>query len=194
MFLIVCAVFIRFWAAFRFWLASNAEPSLFCFHVSVHHNSHCAFYARINQNVFSLAIGLKYLHERGIIHRDLKPHNLLLTERSSNAELKIADFGFARFVIDMMESFLGSPLYMAPEMIRRERYTSKSDLWSVGVIFYEMLTGRTPYHDAKSHLELAEMVMKQSIPFPTRVSPLCRDLLSGTHQKVSVDRIRGSFW
>jgi serine/threonine protein kinase len=137
----------------------------------------------------SLAVGLKYLHERGIIHRDLKPHNLLLTDRTASAELKIADFGFARFATDMMESFLGSPLYMAPEMIRRERYSSKSDLWSVGVIFYEMLTGKTPYHDAKSHHELAEMVMKQSITFPSRISPLCRELLAGLLQKKPKERI-----
>lgn len=136
-----------------------------------------------------LAVGLKYLHERGIIHRDLKPHNLLLTDRNSSAELKIADFGFARFATDMMESFLGSPLYMAPEMIRRERYSTKTDLWSVGVIFYEMLTGKTPYHDAKSHHELAEMVMKQSIQFPPRLSPLCRELLSGLLQKKPKERI-----
>lgn len=89
----------------------------------------------------------------------------------------------------MMESFLGSPLYMAPEMIRRERYSNKTDLWSVGVIFYEMLTGRTPYHDAKSHIELSEMVMKQPIPFPPRVSPLCRDLLSGLLQKKPKERV-----
>lgn len=140
-------------------------------------------------SVHFAAVGLKYLHERGIIHRDLKPHNLLLTDRAASAELKIADFGFARFSIDMMESFLGSPLYMAPEMIRRERYSNKSDLWSVGVIFFEMLTGRTPYHDAKSHHELADMVMKQPIPFPPRASPLCRELLAGLLQKKPKERI-----
>lgn len=92
----------------------------------------------------SAASGLKYLHENGIIHRDLKPHNsmlmnvvgtdgvVLLSEKSFSADVKIADFGFAREVRAQMQSILGSPLYMAPEILQGKTYSSKSDLWSVG--------------------------------------------------------------
>lgn len=86
-----------------------------------------------------LAAGLKYLHARGIIHRDLKPANILIT---GNLLLKIADFGFARKsnTIDLYTSLVGTPLYMAPE-VYKSNYSSKCDIWSAGVIFYEMLTG-----------------------------------------------------
>jgi serine/threonine-protein kinase ULK/ATG1 len=78
--------------------------------------------------------------KKNIIHRDLKPANILMCD----GQLKIADFGFAIKVCDAAKSNkynVGSPLYMAPESLRRNEYTLKTDIWSLGIIFYEMLTG-----------------------------------------------------
>ena len=101
--------------------------------------------------------GLAFLHERRIIHRDLKPQNLLLAEplrgtASDAFVLKIADFGFAREMREQMaETMCGSPLFMAVEILRGERYTESADLWSTGAILYYLLTGQPPFKADTAH-------------------------------------------
>ena len=89
--------------------------------------------------------GFKYLYRHEIIHRDLKPANILL----HNDRCKISDFGFAKdleFGEDtVLKSIVGTPLYMSPQILNKKSYTNKSDLWSVGLIFYEMIYGQTPW-------------------------------------------------
>jgi serine/threonine-protein kinase ULK2 len=97
--------------------------------------------------VFMQQVLQGYLHfaRRDIIHRDLKPANILVTDAQ---QLKIADFGFAIKTAEALKSNkynVGSPLYMAPESLRRNEYTLKTDIWALGVIFFEMLTGETPW-------------------------------------------------
>ncbi|XP_033372933.1 serine/threonine-protein kinase ULK3 isoform X3 [Parus major] len=84
-----------------------------------------------------LACALKFLHDRNISHLDLKPQNILLSS-PENPQLKLADFGFAQYMSPWDEKHVlrGSPLYMAPEMVCRQHYDSRADLWSVGVILY----------------------------------------------------------
>lgn len=81
-----------------------------------------------------------------MIHRDLKPENIIFKEGIA----KIADFGFAKIVDDMdvanAHTFLGTPLYCAPEIFEGKPYDSKADVWSLGCIFYEMLYGRVPFN------------------------------------------------
>jgi len=133
--------------------------------------------------------GLRYLHEKGIIHRDLKPQNILLSEDSHGATLKICDFGFARFIEAQMTSILGSPLYMAPEIMMGRSYTAKSDLWSVGCIFFEMLAGSTPLKP-NSMVHLRQLVSDANpIVFPPEISNHCKDLIHGLLQKKSSDRL-----
>ncbi|MQL86770.1 hypothetical protein Taro_019298 [Colocasia esculenta] len=94
-----------------------------------------------------LAVGLQVLREHNLIHRDLKPQNLLLSSTDDNSTLKIADFGFARPLQPrgLAETLCGSPLYMAPEIMQLQKYDAKADLWSVGVILFQLLTGKTPF-------------------------------------------------
>lgn len=94
-----------------------------------------------------IAAGLCVLHRENVLHRDLKPQNILLSDGTDSPMLKIADFGFARALQpqDMAATVCGSPLYMAPEILRHEPYDARADLWSVGAIMFEVLMGKTPF-------------------------------------------------
>ncbi|KAK4686792.1 serine/threonine-protein kinase ULK2, partial [Tremellales sp. Uapishka_1] len=129
--------------------------------------------------VGQLALALKFLRTQNLIHRDIKPQNLLLQPATAEeiAEghpygipvLKVADFGFARFLpaTALADTLCGSPLYMAPEILRFEKYDAKADLWSVGAVLYEMAVGRPPFR-AANHVELLRKIEKgdDKIKFP----------------------------
>lgn len=120
-----------------------------------------------------LLSGLKYLRSKGIVHRDLKPQNLLLTSLNpSKMKLKIADFGFAKYVRNsnvLLETVCGSPLYMAPEILKQQKYDDKADLWSVGVILFEMVFGVLPFMASN----LIELIQKLDTPLviPHQMGP-----------------------
>uniref|UniRef100_A0A8C0ZKB7 Serine/threonine-protein kinase ULK3 n=1 Tax=Cyanistes caeruleus TaxID=156563 RepID=A0A8C0ZKB7_CYACU len=127
-----------------------------------------------------LACALKFLHDRNISHLDLKPQNILLSS-PENPQLKLADFGFAQYMSPWDEKHVlrGSPLYMAPEMVCRQHYDSRADLWSVGVILYEALFGKPPFA-SRSFAELEEKIRSdRAVELPSRpqLSLECRDLL-----------------
>ena len=136
-----------------------------------------------------LAEGLEYLKDHNIMHRDLKPQNILV---SDDYILKITDFGFARYIDSNMiiQTLCGSPMYMAPEIMKYKKYNDKSDLWSVGVIMYEILAGKVPFK-AKNFIDLIKCVNKKKITFPINIeiSDSCRELLFGLIEKKPEDRI-----
>jgi len=121
-----------------------------------------------------IASGLDYMHERGVIHRDLKPSNILLDD-DGNAYL--SDFGLARFTnaVNASEDAMhvaGSPAYIAPELVRGEGGTHLSDIYSMGVILYEMLCGRHPF--ATSEGGVSALLYKQARekpPSPRQFNP-----------------------
>ena len=145
------------------------------------------------QFAIQLMNGLKYLHSMDIIHRDLKPQNILLSEYSENAILKIADFGFARHFDPrngMVDTMCGSPLYMAPEILKFNKYDSKADLWSIGIIIYQMITKHTPFN-GQNHIELLKNIERSKVKFPKNIniSNECKDLLIRLLRKNPMKRL-----
>ena len=133
--------------------------------------------------------GLKYLLSKHIIHRDLKPQNILVSDDNT---LKICDFGFARhFKTDMMfGTICGSPLYMAPEIMSKNKYGNKVDLWSLGVIIFEMLYGTVPFK-GKNIIELIKNIDTKLVVFPSNfnVTTDCKLLLNNLLQKNPKNRL-----
>lgn len=168
-----------------------------------------------------LASALEFLRNKNLIHRDVKPQNLLLIPSPlflANAEpqanpfvrsndslvpvvgleslptLKLADFGFARSLpsTSLAETLCGSPLYMAPEILRYEKYDAKADLWSVGTVTYEMMTGKPPFR-AANHVELLRKIERgeDKIRFPEDVviSDNMKKLIRGLLRRNPVERM-----
>lgn len=117
----------------------------------------------------------KTLTKLNIMHRDLKPDNILL----HNGIIKIADFGFCKSLTSpqgLAETMLGSPLYMAPEVLKGEVYTMKADIWSLGVVLYEMLTGECPYKSG-SIAKLIQVLDSTDANIPSTTNPNLERLL-----------------
>ena len=140
-------------------------------------------------NNFSIQIkdGLQYLLSKNILHRDLKPQNILV---SKNKILKISDFGLSKYIDNdnIMNTVCGSPLYMAPEIIKYRKYTVKSDIWSFGVIIYEMVYGYMPIKSDNIY-DLISFLRHKHIRFLPTVSYDCLDLMKFMLQKNQEDRI-----
>ncbi|MGN6520566.1 MAG: protein kinase domain-containing protein [Dokdonella sp.] len=112
------------------------------------------------------ALGLATAHDRGVVHRDIKPGNLMITSRGS---VKIADFGIALSNQDLSKKltstgeFVGTPGYLSPEVCLGKPVDQRSDIFSLGIVLFEMLTGKMPFND-ESPLGLMLEVVKAQIP------------------------------
>jgi Serine/threonine protein kinase len=125
--------------------------------------------------------GIKYAHLKGIIHRDVKPSNFILT----TVAVKITDFGIARIMDDMglktPGGVVGTPKYMSPEQILGEKTDHRTDIYSLGVAFYEMLTGRVPFSsDTNSDYEIKRGHIELPPLPPTKVVSGIPKKLEGT--------------
>lgn len=146
-----------------------------------------------------IAQAMRVLYSKGILHRDLKPQNILLYHAggrrasSINTTIKIADFGFARHLQTntMAATVCGSPMYMAPEVIMSRCYNGKADLWSIGTIVYQCLTGKAPFYASTPYqLRLFYESNRTLLPnIPKETSDNLRHLLVGLLQRNHKKRI-----
>ncbi|CAD8154174.1 unnamed protein product [Paramecium octaurelia] len=122
--------------------------------------------------------GFKELVKQGVIHRDLKPANILNHE----GIVKIADFGFAKYVDNytsqLLRSCVGSPLYMAPQILQRKTYSTKCDIWSIGVIFYEMVFHDVPWKGRDEQDLLKNILMKPLVFKHNGITDFTREFLT----------------
>ena len=117
-----------------------------------------------------IAKALEHAHNQGIVHRDIKPHNVMILK---NGSAKVTDFGIARIMSSqstLTKEAMGSVHYISPEQAKGGRVDNRSDLYSLGVVMYEMLTGRPPY-DGESPVAVALKHINGGAPMPSTINP-----------------------
>ena len=126
---------------------------------------------------------IKFLHENKIIHRDIKPENILLFEENT---VKLCDFGWAIQTDKKLppDSFFGTVEYMSPEIINHKSYDKKMDLWTLGILLYELIHSFSPFRPKKKEFsedEVIENIRKHNIEFYATVSKECKKLILGLY-------------
>mmetsp|Transcript_9485 Transcript_9485/g.19063 ORF Transcript_9485/g.19063 Transcript_9485/m.19063 type:complete len:1156 (+) Transcript_9485:260-3727(+) len=139
---------------------------------------------------------LSHLHSRSIVHRDLKPENILI---NAAGYVVLADFGFAKVVLDKTYTTCGSPEYMSPEMLLGKGHNWSVDHWALGVVLYEMLVGQTPFiHVGATRMTLFRRICRGKIAFPNSkkhgidVHPDARQLIAALLTKDIAARLGSS--
>ena len=134
----------------------------------------CKNFGKFPENLVALYMsqvlqGLLYLHEQGVIHRDIKGANILTTR---DGLVKLADFGVATRGNVGESSVVGTPYWMAPEVIELSGATTASDIWSLGCTVIELLDGKPPYHKLQPMPALFRIVNDDHPPLPEGASPV----------------------
>lgn len=129
-----------------------------------------------------LLLAIEHMHRKGIVHRDLKPENILLDE---NMHTMIADFGSSRILDDRAgenesrrraNSFVGTAHYVSPEILKGERLTKAADLWALGCIIYQMISGLPPFRAGSEYL-IFQKILERDLQFPDGFNKLAKDLV-----------------
>jgi serine/threonine-protein kinase len=138
-------------------------------------------------------------HAAGIVHRDLKPDNVMLVSKDGGSDfVKVLDFGIAKVKLEepgpneqaltRLNTVMGTPEYMSPEQARGEPVDHRADLYTVGVILYEMLSGRSPFRHEEFVVVLTKKLTEDPPPLPAHVSAGTRELVSGLLQRTPDER------
>ena len=137
--------------------------------------------------ISEVLLALQYAHENKVVHLDIKPANIMLSE---NNEVKVLDFGISQ---DMngkkSEKLMGSPSYMSPEQIDAQQVDHRSDIYSLGITLYELITGQVPYGEAQSREELFQYIRRHPVPSIGRDHPINR-IISRSTAKRKEDRFQ----
>jgi serine/threonine protein kinase len=143
---------------------------------------------------------IKYLHTRNppIIHRDIKPENILLDQ---DGRCKLADFGWSNFDDGRKnrETYCGTPEYLAPEMVTKSGHNESVDIWALGVLLFEMLTGRTPFNFTGDRIQLYNNIKSLRIVWTDDFPQLAKDLVGrilklNPKDRLSLDQMINHQW
>jgi serine/threonine protein kinase len=133
-----------------------------------------------------------------IIHRDIKPENILL---DADGAVKLADFGWSNFFQDdsqKRQTYCGTPEYLAPEMIKQKGHDKSLDIWNLGVLLFELLTGSPPFEGSNQSI-LFENILGHKVKWPSRFNPLAKDLIQrllkiNPQERIKLDDISQHAW
>lgn len=152
--------------------------------------------------ITQILVALKHLHSKNIVHCDLKPENVLLSSDSDFPQVKLCDFGFARIIGEksFRRSVVGTPAYLAPEVLRNKGYNRSLDMWSVGVIIYVSLSGTFPFNEDE---DINEQIQNAAFMYPPQpwkeISDDAIDLINNLLQvkqrkRYTVDKSLAHVW
>jgi serum/glucocorticoid-regulated kinase 2 len=136
--------------------------------------------ACVKMIVAEIILGIQFLHEVvKIKYRDMKPENILV---GVDGHIKITDFGLSKTFVnasDKSNTFAGTPEYIAPEVLERKGHTKDVDLWGIGILLFELLTGAPPFRDrtSKNLNSIWVQILKNQPVFPTFISSKAKDLI-----------------
>ena len=145
--------------------------------------------------IFKMCRALDYAFQNGVIHRDIKPANILLAERD---DIKISDFGTAKIshaTHTQIDGFLGSPAYMSPEQINEEGPSVQSDIYSLGVVMYELLTGKLPFRADNAVAMINKILNEDPVPIESLRPDLPDKLVEIVRKAMHKDpKVRYASW
>ncbi|XP_045624840.1 serine/threonine-protein kinase D3 isoform X2 [Procambarus clarkii] len=152
--------------------------------------------------IYQILAALKHLHSKNIVHCDLKPENVLLSSASDFPQVKLCDFGFARIIGEksFRRSVVGTPAYLAPEVLRNKGYNRSLDMWSVGVITYVSLSGTFPFNEDE---DINDQIQNAAFMYPPNpwkeISQEAIDLITNLLQvkqrkRLTVDKSLAHLW
>ncbi|GIZ02308.1 hypothetical protein CEXT_432291 [Caerostris extrusa] len=152
--------------------------------------------------IYQILMALKHLHLKCIVHCDLKPENVLLSSDSDFPQVKLCDFGFARIIGEksFRRSVVGTPAYLAPEVLKNKGYNRSLDMWSVGVIVYVSLSGTFPFNEEE---DINDQIQNAAFMYPPNpwkeISTPAIDLISNllqvkTRKRFTVDKSLSHNW
>ena len=142
----------------------------------IHHSTINMTEDTVKFYIIELILGIEFLHKNNVIFRDLKPENILM---DAEGHIKISDFGLSKILEnpkDKAYTLCGTTKYLAPEILKNRGYDKSVDWWSLGCIYYEMLTGKIPFKIKNNKIDLS--VFEEKINFKENMNPLIIDLIN----------------
>jgi serine/threonine protein kinase len=150
-------------------------------------DNHSTREKKVKNILIQLKNAMEFINKNNIVHRDIKPENILFKLENGIPILKLIDFGLSRSIdsnfvdesgnISLDVSICGTPIYMAPEILFNQGYNIKADLWSFGIIMYQLLYNKTPFNDINNMGDLRNKLIHNEILFNDVYSTECLDLI-----------------